>query len=443
LFRGPELTRLMSMIFMLAVLFMLIQRARTPDTWRWLVGHSDGQNQVVGREDSAAKPASKTPGHSDAAKPAATGARAANAAGANPTEHRDAASSLLAQGPTAQPSATSSAPEVTAPTSTARNLAAPETTPSSTDVPPPKLAKVPPATGPTDEDPDEAGGALEDFDAINDRTIGIEKVEMAAYERITRWVINQPEETLAARVTRKNPSYGEFLQSTDDCRGPGKIYQIDLNVRMMTKFDDPIHFNNSEDDPHDPVALYDLWGATDGSIGRLYQLVVYDPPEGMPIGTNLQEDVRFVGYFFKLQGYEPGRALPGHKLLVAPTFIGRIVWKQRPPDVGMKAAEWLWVVLAGGALLLGVAIWGSWLVFGKRKHNVAQVATDLPIPASITIDEWLDHAQTGDAESVGEETSDAPPADDVNPGQTNGHANGHGAKGLFSDGPDGTQPHLN
>jgi hypothetical protein len=428
----------MSMIFMLVVLFMLIQRARAPETWRWLVGRSDGKNQVVGREEQAPPAVVKTPGHSDAGQSAAS-KQPGEAAGKKSTGDQGPDGELVAQAPAAASPAENSASEK----SSAEQSPAEQ---SPAEKPAVAEAKIPPATGPTDEDPDEAGGALEDFDAINDRSINTEKVEMPAYERMVRWVINQPEKTLSARVNRKNPAWGEFIESPDDSRGPGKIYQIDLNVRMMTKFDDPIHFRNSEDDPHEPATLYDLWGSTDSSNGRLYQLIVYDPPEGMPIGYNLDEDVRFIGYFFKLQGYEPARALPGHKLLFAPTFIGRIVWKKRPVDVGVKAAEWLWAVLLGGALLLAAAIWGSWLMFGKRKHNVAQLATDLPIPASITIDEWLEHAQSSDSEADDADSA-GPPDDDVHADETsahsNGHANGHGAKDLFSDGADGGQPHLN
>ena len=42
IFRGREIPRVMSLIFMLAVLWMLITRASDPDTWRWLANDPDG-----------------------------------------------------------------------------------------------------------------------------------------------------------------------------------------------------------------------------------------------------------------------------------------------------------------------------------------------------------------------------------------------------------------
>jgi hypothetical protein len=60
----------------------------------------------------------------------------------------------------------------------------------------------------------------------------------------------------------------------------------------------------------------------------LYDTIVVDLPKGMPIGTRISEQVRFVGYFFKVQAYQPALAKPRDPPLPAPMLIGRLVWKQ-------------------------------------------------------------------------------------------------------------------
>src|SRR5258708_15612827 len=46
LFRGSELMRLMTMVIMLCVLWQLISRARSPQTWRWVTGGSSVAEQT-------------------------------------------------------------------------------------------------------------------------------------------------------------------------------------------------------------------------------------------------------------------------------------------------------------------------------------------------------------------------------------------------------------
>jgi len=53
LFRGAEMTRLMTMIVMLGVIFLLMSRARDPQVWTWLTGEGDAAG---GAGDAAAVP---------------------------------------------------------------------------------------------------------------------------------------------------------------------------------------------------------------------------------------------------------------------------------------------------------------------------------------------------------------------------------------------------
>ena len=272
---------------------------------------------------------------------------------------------------------------------------------------------------------------------VNDYTVGTQVPEMPAYERLTRWVTNQSYERLVARSKLQKPIYSQVLAGANDSRG--KLYQFDLHVRRVIPYP-PLHFYNSEDDPHEPAQLYEMWGDTGEGRGRLYQLIVFEPPAGMPIGPNIQEDVRFVGYFFKLQGYESAKALPGAKPEVAPTFIGRVLWKERPPAVFIRKGDIWWVASLGGSVLLILLAFFAWLfVFRKGRPNVAQLSMDLTIPSVVSIDDWLEHPENGrNTSGLDTRSADDAPDTEIEPSpSSNGHGNGHAR--LFSNRPEGGQ----
>ena len=323
---------------------------------------------------------------------------------------------------------------------------------------------LPPATGPTDEDPDEASAATEDLQYVVDGTVGTTREDANAYERLVRWVTSQSFERMAARTTLTRPNYAQIVAGADERRG--KLVQFDLHVRRVIRYDDKFHFYNQDEDPHEPVQLYEMVGETGESRGRLFQLVVYDPPAGMPIGSLVQEDVRFVGYFFKLWGYLPGKAKPGAAPEIMPTYIGRVLWKERPPVVLVSRADIWWIAVLGGGALAVLAGWLAWLFMRKTPPNVAQAAVDFSIPSAVSIDEWLEHPEGGGSASNGAaerpsrrddesgdgsrrslfgDTAGGDTAEDVEtepdailPRESqNGHGNGHAT--LFSDHPDAGQ----
>jgi hypothetical protein len=342
LFRGAEFTRLMTMVLMLVVLGMMIKSAGNPDTWKWLVGK---------------------PGHPD---------------------------QVIAEGSNRDQPQQEQVPLKTTPPSAAAGIAAVQ----------PPAPKIPPATGPTDEAEMEAAAAEEDFDFIVDNSIDVHAEEMPAYERLARWVINQPYQRLASRALPKNPGYGTFVTDPQDFRQPGKIFNFEVHLRMVIKFDVKLKFHD-EDDPHEPVTLYEMWGTTDESRGRLLHFLVYDPPAGLPLGKDVREDVRFVGYFFRVQGYEPAKAGLNSRIQLAPSFIGRIAWKARDPGMVLTSSELPWLFLIGGGAVALLIVWVGYLFLGRRSRNVAYLATDLPPPPSLAVENWLDQVESGGEEPDG------------------------------------------
>ena len=190
---------------------------------------------------------------------------------------------------------------------------------------------------------------------------------------------------------------------------------------------------DNPDEQHEPVTLYEMWGTTDESRGRFFHLIVYDPPAGLPLGQDVREDVRFVGYFFRLQAYEPASAKPGAQPLLAPSFIGRIAWQRAAPGGVVSTTELPWMILLGGGVAIAVAVCLGIVLLSRKKRNVAYLATDLPPPPTMSVEEWLDRVDEG-TESTAESNGHAD-GQDSGESHRNGHSNG--STRLFSDRQDG------
>jgi hypothetical protein len=76
----------------------------------------------------------------------------------------------------------------------------------------------------------------------------------------------------------------------------------------------------------------------------------------------------------------------------------------------------------------------AFVLLGRKKRNVAYLATDLPPPPTMSVEEWLDRVDEG-AESAADSNGHAGDGDS---GET--HRNGHsnGSTRLFSDRQDGS-----
>jgi hypothetical protein len=305
MFRGNELPRLMTMLAMLAVLFMLIQRARDPGMWKWLVDDSGG----------------------GASRPAET------------------------QTPTSQAK----------PSTPSRQTAKKE-------VPPPL------ATGPTDQDPDEASAVAEEFQAVTDGTLEIQVEEMKSYKRILDWVRHQPFALLAKRA-RRDLVFNDLYNTPDKYRG--QLVALDLNVRRVLKYD------------FEGQRVYEVWGWTTESKTWLYVAVVLDLPQGMPIGADVYEKARLAGYFFKLQGYHEAGAKPHAKPLRTPLLLGRLEWEPTVEPV-VQSSDWGWGLVLLGILAAVLVIRVGLLMVGKTRRKTAAatpVVKPLQPPAA---DDWLE-----------------------------------------------------
>jgi len=244
--------------------------------------------------------------------------------------------------------------------------------------------QLPEPAGPTDEDPDEAETARGEFQAMTDGTTGLGSEEMAAYDRLVAWAKSQSFARLSARA-KKDLWYTDLYDQPKKHRG--QLVALDLNVRRA----------KDAGKNRDGVHLYEAWGTTGESRGRLYALIVVDYPKEMPVGYAIGERARFAGYFLKLQGYESGAARPGDPLERAPLLIGRLDW--RLIVAPRTDNTWQWVA---GTVLLALVVVVLLARFVRRKFAPRRAST---LPNVVTtssgntmsLEQWLEQsASKGD-----------------------------------------------
>ncbi len=216
------------------------------------------------------------------------------------------------------------------------------------------------SSGPTDEDPEQRVEAENEFQAVTDGSLGVQREEMFAYWRLFTWIEHQSMETLQRRAA-SDVTYNDLMMSPDKYRG--RLVRLDLNVRRVLSCDPP------EDGPAEIKKVYEIWGLTDDSKAWLYDVLTAHLPEGMPVGPDVEDRATFVGYFLKLQGYHEGVGNPRAAPLRAPLLIGRLVRTPRVvAQAGSQSYPWL-LAAAGGVILLvaGGAVLG--FILSRRQSH--------------------------------------------------------------------------
>ncbi len=363
--RGAELTRLLTSLVMLAVLGMLISEAQDAHTFLWLCG-----KQAAG---GPADPANLIHG-----RPAEQGGAARNAAGARPVPKDADGTQRLAKDADG-------------------TRRAPATVERAHGKP---LDLPPPPSGPTDLDEDERGAAAEEFQALTDRTLELHGEEMPAYWRLFSWVRNQSLAGLSKRAV-KDVVLNDFMQSPDDFRG--RLVALELNVRRVLRYPATKNRLGIEN-------IYEVTGFTTESQAWLYFGLTADLPKGMPVGSSVEEQATFYGYFLKLQGYYQAGAKPNERPLEAPVLIGRMVW--HPAVVagaqGESFSQIFWVAILGAGLVVAGGVWLIVRLLGRRPAAV-RGRTLQPQPI-VPMDQWLRTAAEDGLEIDGAD-AEAPESD--------------------------------
>jgi hypothetical protein len=278
----------------------------------------------------------------------------------------------------------------------------------------------------TDLDDEEAGGFREEVQAVEDRGLFNRPEEMPAYNRIVRWVGRQPFDVMRMRA-KKNATFNDFVHDPNACRG--KLFEFKLRARRVLKYPEKTS---------DGVQLHEMWGWRTSSGAWPYVLVVLDLPEGMPVGERIdEEEVRFVGYFLKLQGYQPINAKPNAPPLFAPLLIGRVRRIVLPP----QQTDWQWAggVLTGMGLFGGLALAGGvtlvivWVFFRGRNRKRRLSPLEARPPGPVSVEDWFDRLETRAGNSSGQ-------TPELEKGEPLHNGNGEADAELFHGGLDIDRP---
>ena len=370
MFHGRELPRLLTMLAMLGVLGMLIFRSSDPDSWAWLTSAADRAKPA-----DNSKPLAATP---PPVKPAGKSATAKSATAAGATGGATAAS--------------------------------------------PAEASPLVATGPTDLDREAVDAMRKECQALTDGTLYIGEEEMFAYKRLIQWAHNQPLALMRQRA-RKDLIFDNFVSRPEKYRG--QLVELDLNVRLVRKCD--VKGPGGEQ-------LSEVWGYTEESGNHLYAVTVIDLPKEMPVGTRVYETAKVVGYFLKVQGYEPGGAKPNARPLNAPLLIGRILWEPKViPQV--QSSDWTGAILGGVAVVLLASVLGYFMM-GRNKQPLSSLPPIARNPDTPTLDEWLDRQDDAPEVILGNNFSGN--GDSIK-GRSNHHETGEQRPPLFPGDFDSTQ----
>ena len=334
--RGLGIPRLTSAIVMLAVVGMLIYRAGEPSTWRWLAPEPDAEEQATGDPQG--------------------------------TEGSEARAGTLD-------------PSLSGDQTSGKDLSRSERSTPEGKEPPGKLAP----TGPTDEDPDEQDQIQEAREGITDGTISILPEEMIAYKHVLTWVHNQSMALMSKRA-KKGLVFHDFITDPDQLRF--KLVELEMNVARVRPIPERTGL------PGQP--LYEVWGSTKDSGSWLYTAVVQGLPKGMPTGERVQERARVTGYFFKIEGYLPGKAMPGDRTDKAPVIIGRLVWQASPLTRSDPSTNPWYLTIALVAIAVVIIGGVSMAMLVSRRHSVLppRVYTGSD-PDAPVVDEWLAQAEAG------------------------------------------------
>ena len=409
MFRGAELTRLLTSLLMLAVLGMLIVQSQDAGNWQWLCGQQASGDPIDPANSIHGRPADEA-GNSNA-----TGPSLKKTPQAGTTKQPSSK-----QNTSKQPSSPAGVSSAASPKADRASTAPPRAHGKALDLPPPP-------SGPTDLDEEERDAAIEEFQALTDRTLEMHPEEMNAYWRLFSWMQNQSPAGLRKRAI-KDVVMNDFIQSADDFRG--KLVALDLNVRRVLRYPAPKNRLGIKN-------VYEVTGFTTESQAWLYIGLTADLPKGMPIGSSVEERATFYGYFLKLQGYYRAGAKPDERPLAAPLLIGRMVWHSAAAAQaqGESFSQVFWVAISGAVLAV---VGGVWLIVRFIGGPPAAVpgGTLRPLP-EVPIDQWLrtagEHRLEIGGADPGRAESDAAEGDGQSDRPLGGRLGGIGSVGHPDD----------
>lgn len=230
--------------------------------------------------------------------------------------------------------------------------------------------------GPNESDPDELAKLRSNLKAVQDRQ-PLEPYEMSAYWRLLGWSRTRTLAELEKGALRDVP-LTHLWEEPDLYRG--QLMRLRLHVRRVTEFD-------AKENSLGVKKVYEVIGWTENSLSFPFIVVIPEKPAGLPIGTDVEGEIVFVGYFLKWMSY---RAYDVKKS--APLLVGRARPAVRAGG-NVKSSGWetAFLTLVGGVVALSLLGWFSLRTL--RRPRSALAAANAVAPDRLP-DNWMSDSPT-------------------------------------------------
>jgi hypothetical protein len=253
---------------------------------------------------------------------------------------------------------------------------------------------------PIDEDQIERSDFKFECEAVTDKDV-LKPEEMSAYWHLVRWMQDQNFKQMDARA-RRDLVFSHFHEHPDRYRG--QLVRLKLRITRATA-----HDTEENGNAMGIKRIYDAWGCTEESSPNPYAIALVDLPADFPLKHDIQQDVTFVGYFFKLLAYKAR----DEKTRWAPMLIGRLVWHPESVPTTPVDMKWVWGILVGGLIIAMLAVRMTFkyqpLKHGGRLPPLNEGEENVPIEV------WLDRAEHPAEPGGHAETAINPERDGDNP----------------------------